>query len=164
MFRYRDSDGYGHHSPFHKGDIKYVILDILKDKASYGYEIIQDLKERSHGFYKPSPGVIYPTLQMLEESGYAVSREIDQRKIYEITTKGLEFLDKRSNFADRIRDHMDHHWNFKNAGKLRQLLKEFSSLRMLLGPNIRDLDEDRLEKIQKKLARTRIDIEDIINS
>ena len=40
--------GFGRESPFHKGDLKYVILDLLKDKPRYGYEIIRALEERSH--------------------------------------------------------------------------------------------------------------------
>jgi DNA-binding PadR family transcriptional regulator len=62
-------------SSFQKGDLKYILLDLIKDKPRHGYEIISELEERSHGFYKPSPGVIYPTLQMLEEMGYASSAE-----------------------------------------------------------------------------------------
>ena len=45
---------------FEKGDLKYVILDLLKDEPSHGYEIIRRLEERSRGFYSPSPGSVYP--------------------------------------------------------------------------------------------------------
>ena len=54
-------------SSFQKGDLKYVILDLIKDKPRHGYEIIRELEEMSHGLYTPSPGAVYPTLQMLEE-------------------------------------------------------------------------------------------------
>ena len=78
-------------SPFQKGDLKYVILDLIKEKPRYGYEIIRDLEERSHGFYTPSPGVIYPTLQMLEETGYTSSAEQDGKRVYTITEEGRQF-------------------------------------------------------------------------
>ena len=52
---------------FEKGDLKYVILDLLKDEPSHGYEVIRKLEERSRGFYSPSPGSVYPTLQLLED-------------------------------------------------------------------------------------------------
>ena len=57
----------GHGRPFQRGDFKYIILHYLKKKPSYGYEIMRALQERFHSFYIPSPGTVYPTLQMLEE-------------------------------------------------------------------------------------------------
>ena len=66
---------------FEKGDLKYVILDLLKDKPSHGYEIIRALEERFHGFYSPSAGSIYPTLQLLEDMGHVKSSEADGKKV-----------------------------------------------------------------------------------
>src|SRR4030065_703220 len=71
-------------SSFQKGDLKYMLLDLIKDKPRHGYEIIRELEEQSYGFYKPSPGVIYPTLQMLEEMGYARSTEKEGKNVYSI--------------------------------------------------------------------------------
>ncbi len=67
--RHRFFIGPQREGPFQRGVIKYIILDYLKDKPSYGYEIIRALEERFYGFYVPSPGTVYPTLQMLEEMG-----------------------------------------------------------------------------------------------
>ncbi|HUL23055.1 MAG TPA: PadR family transcriptional regulator, partial [Thermodesulfobacteriota bacterium] len=64
----------GQERMFHRGDFKYLILDLLKIKPRYGYEVIRELEERSHGFYSPSPGVVYPTLQYLEDTGHVTSR------------------------------------------------------------------------------------------
>jgi len=66
---------------FERGDLKYVILDQLKDKPAHGYELIKALEERFGGFYAPSPGAIYPTLQMLEAMGYVSSVQEVGRKI-----------------------------------------------------------------------------------
>jgi len=85
---HRPFHGSHHHSPFHKGDVKYIILDLLKDGPKYGYEIIRALEEQSHGFYRPSPGAVYPTLQMLEEMGHAGSNDRDGKKVYTITDDG----------------------------------------------------------------------------
>ncbi len=49
---------------FEKGDFKYILLDLLKEKPSHGYEIIRALEDRFHGFYVPSAGSVYPTLQL----------------------------------------------------------------------------------------------------
>ena len=79
-------------SPFQKGDLKYVILGLLDEQPRYGYEIISILKERSHGCYSPSPGAVYPTLQLLEEIGHVTGNQSDGKKTYTITKEGKRFL------------------------------------------------------------------------
>jgi len=73
---------------FGKGDLKYVILDLIKDQRSHGYEVMRALEGRFRGFYSPSPGSVYPTLQMLEDEGFARSTEHDGKRVYEITDEG----------------------------------------------------------------------------
>ena len=70
---------------FGRGDLKYVILDLISEKPRHGYDIIRALEEYSHGFYAPSPGVVYPTLQLLEEMGQATVEQRDGKKVYTIT-------------------------------------------------------------------------------
>src|SRR5579863_4637910 len=55
---------------FGRGDVKFALLELLQERPMHGYEMMKALEERSGGFYTPSPGSIYPTLQMLEEGGY----------------------------------------------------------------------------------------------
>jgi DNA-binding PadR family transcriptional regulator len=152
----------GHDSPFGKGDLKYVILDLLKEKPRYGYEIIKSLEEISYGFYKPSPGVVYPTLQMLEEMGYAVSEDRDGKKVYKITEEGLNFLKDKSDLADEVRRHMRHHWNPKNFGAMRELGIEVSKLGRYIGPRIRKASPEKIEKIREVVIGAREEIESII--
>ena len=56
---------------FEQGDLRFVILSLLEEKPRHGYEIIKALEERFGGTYAPSPGVVYPTLQLLEDQGFA---------------------------------------------------------------------------------------------
>lgn len=74
------------------GDLRYVILALLNEKPSHGYELIKSLEEKSMGHYSPSPGVIYPTLTFLEESGFATSTTEDNKKLYTITPEGQNLL------------------------------------------------------------------------
>ncbi|HEY4103582.1 MAG TPA: PadR family transcriptional regulator [Polyangiaceae bacterium] len=76
-----------------RGGVRYLVLDALAERPRHGYEVIQVIEERSGGSYRPSPGVIYPTLQMLEELGHARVVEQDNRKVYEITDTGRADLD-----------------------------------------------------------------------
>jgi DNA-binding PadR family transcriptional regulator len=78
---------------FDNGELRFVILQLIAEKPSYGYEIIKAIGERLSGVYAPSPGVVYPTLTMLEEEGYATVTSTDgAKKLYAITEAGLEEL------------------------------------------------------------------------
>ena len=147
---------------FHKGDLKYVILDLIKDKPRYGYEIIRSLEDRSHGFYTPSAGAVYPTLQMLEEMGYVTAAELDGKKVYTITDEGREFLTDRKDFTDEIKDQIKRHWNPDNIGEIAKTMKEFSKFRHLSSHRLRKLDPGKMQRIRKIISRAREDIEDII--
>jgi len=147
---------------FQKGDLKYVILDLLKDKPRHGYDIIRELEELSYGFYKPSPGVIYPTLQMLEEMGYASSTEQEGKRVYSITEEGLKFLENQSDIANGVRRQMKHKWSFKNIGRMVTVMKEFHALENLLGDSFRRLDADKAEQIRQILSQAYQAIESVL--
>jgi DNA-binding PadR family transcriptional regulator len=160
--RERFFHGFKKDSPFGKGDLKYVILDLLKEKPSYGYDIIRSLEEASHGFYTPSAGVIYPTLQMLEEMGYARSEERDGKKIYSITASGLEFLKENKDFADEIKGHMWHHWNPENFAAIGQIMTEVGKFRNTFQSRIRHASPDKINRISAIISSARQEIESIL--
>src|SRR5260370_35195623 len=89
---------------FGAGDMKYVILKLLRDKPHHGYEVMKELEERMHGCYSPSPGTVYPTLQWLEDEGLVVARDLEGKKVYEITDTGRAFLDEHK---DIVEDNFD---------------------------------------------------------
>src|SRR2546430_5175209 len=93
------------------GDMKYVILKLLKDKPRHGYEVMKELEERLHGCYSPSPGTVYPTLQWLEDEGLVSAKEVDGKKVYGITDAGSRFLEEHRDVVDdifeRVRDAVD---------------------------------------------------------
>lgn len=96
---------------FEAGDMKYVILKLLRDKPMHGYEVMKALEEHTHGCYKPSPGTIYPTLQWLEDQGLVRCEEVDGKKVYSITDEGREFLEENKttveDIFDRVGDTLD---------------------------------------------------------
>jgi len=168
MFRERIFDeerffrGSRRRASFQRGDLKYVILDLLKDKPRHGYDIIRELEEQSYGFYKPSPGVIYPTLQMMEEMGYATSAEQEGKKIYSITEEGLTFLANQSNVADDVRKKMKRKWSFKSIGKMVMVMKEYHALEHLLSYGFRSMDTDKAEQIHQILSQAYQNIESVL--
>ena len=161
-FRDRSSHGSWRESPFQRGDIKYVILDLIKDKPRYGYEIIRALEERSHGCYTPSPGVVYPTLQMLEEIGYVSAAERDEKKVYTITEEGLQFLDERKDLADEVRSCMKHHWNPEHVGAIGQMIRELAGMGKLMGRRLHNVDPDKIKRIGEVVSRAHKEIEAIL--
>ncbi len=96
---------------FAPGDMKYVILKLLKEKPMHGYEVMKALEEKTRGYYKPSPGTVYPTLQWLEDSGLVKMEVENDKKIYSITDEGLQFLDDNKSTVedifDRVSDMID---------------------------------------------------------
>ena len=88
---------------FDGGELRFVILALVAEKARYGYEIIKELGERVGGDYSPSPGVVYPTLTMLEEMGYAsASQDPQGRKLYTVTAEGEKVLGENKAQIDAI--------------------------------------------------------------
>ncbi|MCQ4633123.1 PadR family transcriptional regulator [Shinella sp. CPCC 100929] len=78
---------------FDYGELRLLLLAIIADAPSHGYELIKTVEDRFGGSYSPSPGVIYPTLAWLDDMGYTVIEPAEGgRKRYRITPEGEAFL------------------------------------------------------------------------
>jgi DNA-binding PadR family transcriptional regulator len=144
--------------PFQRGDFKYIILQFLKEQPSYGYEIMRGLQERFHRFYVPSPGSIYPTLQMLEEMGHVTSAEEEGKRIYTITEAGLEFLSDHKECVKRTKDQMRNWCNPENIDDISKTMHEFENLAGMVRENVRKANAGELNRIRKILFRASKDI------
>ncbi len=89
---------------FDRGDLKYVILRLLRDRPMHGYDVMRALEEESGGCYRASAGSVYPTLQMLEDQGFVRGEERDGKKVYTITDAGREHLEENRDTVDEIFD------------------------------------------------------------
>jgi DNA-binding PadR family transcriptional regulator len=150
---------------FNKGDFKYLILELIKDKPKHGYEIIRELEERFHGWYSPSPGSVYPTLQWLEEMGYATSSQQDGKKIYAITEAGLKFLESQEKARQDIRDQMKEQWCWWSEDLHDDIHDVMNSLRDTihgLRHKAKALDGEKLRRIKDIVAEARTKIEDVL--
>lgn len=100
-----------------RGSMEPAILGVLTEKPMHGYEIISTLETKSHGMWRPSPGSVYPTLQLLEEKGLVKSREESGKKVYELTADGKTAAEREHDDYDRLwqeretvlRDHREVH-------------------------------------------------------
>ncbi len=92
---------------FDQGGLRLVVLKLIAEKPRHGYELIKALEEASGGAYSPSPGVIYPTLTLLEEMGYATASDAGGgRKLFTITTEGQAHLEASSAMVKGIFEKM----------------------------------------------------------
>ncbi len=93
---------------FDSGDLRFVILALIAEKPSHGYELIKAIEEKLGGGYTPSPGVVYPTLTLLEELGYVtVEAQDGGKKLYSITDAGTAFLAENQRTVDGLFARMD---------------------------------------------------------
>ncbi len=83
-------------------DLQLLILLLLNEKPRHGYEVIKAVEEHSSGVYTPSPGMVYPALTYLEETGYAATSAEGTKKLYSITPEGSAYLAKNRSIADEI--------------------------------------------------------------
>ena len=149
---------------FERGDLKYVILDLLKDKPSHGYEIIRALEERFRGMYSPSAGAVYPTLQLLEDLGYLTSTQRDGKKIYSITDEGRRFLAEHRQSVDEIWDRVGGGWDHDAGEVFDELRHEFRNFARVVGPRLRAgrVDRHKWRRIRTVITRAMREIEDIL--
>ena len=73
-----------------RGDVRSAVLHLLADRDMHGYEMIQEIEERTAGRWRPSAGSIYPTLQLLADEGLVTAEEVDGRRVFSLTDSGRE--------------------------------------------------------------------------
>jgi DNA-binding PadR family transcriptional regulator len=91
-------------SMFESGEMKFVILRLIREKPRHGYEVMKALEEKMGGCYTPSAGTVYPTLQLLEDQGYIRGIDTDGKKVYQITAEGEQYLSQNQHVLDEIFD------------------------------------------------------------
>jgi DNA-binding PadR family transcriptional regulator len=152
-----------HNRLFEKGDLKYVILNLLKEKPSHGYEIIRALEETFHGFYTPSAGSVYPTLQMLDDMSYVSSSERDGKKVYTITEEGIHFLKEQKEVVDKINEQTKDWRGLHNHEGFHATIRELHNLGRLLSQRAHLLESEKWADIRDIVSRACREIENIVD-
>lgn len=94
--------GRGRRRFFDHGDLRFVLLKLIGDQPSHGYELIRAVEDAVGGAYSPSPGVVYPTLTQLEELGHLSATQDGGKKLYDITPEGRAFLEANARHVDGL--------------------------------------------------------------
>ena len=80
--------GFGPQGRARRGNVRAAVLAVLAERPMHGYEIMQELESRSGGFWRPSPGSIYPTLQLLEDQGLVKGEDVEGKRVFSLTDEG----------------------------------------------------------------------------
>jgi len=142
---------------FRRGALRFLILQSLSEKPMHGYEIMKGLGEEFEGVHQPSAGAIYPTLQALEDEGYVTVEEKEGKKVYSVTSKGIDFMKKSE---DRVKAVIERRKAFLK--ERRGLNREVRNLVSLIMTNYRDLETEKADKIAQVLKEARRKISDVI--
>jgi DNA-binding PadR family transcriptional regulator len=120
--------GRGRERLFDAGDVKLVILKLLSEQPSYGYQLIKTMEERLSGGYTPSAGVIYPTLTMLEEEGLAVAAADSGKKVYSLTAEGNNYLEANARRVEELFARLEEAGQGFERGRSPEVMKAFANL------------------------------------
>ena len=142
------------------GDLQLILLQLLSEKPSYGYELIKAIEDRLSGGYAPSPGVVYPTLTLLEERGFAeVQATEGNRKVYAVTEAGRQELTANAARLSEITERLDHTGRAFRSGRSPQIMRAFGNLGESVRLRMRrgDLTPEQIAKVAEAIdlaART----------
>jgi DNA-binding PadR family transcriptional regulator len=131
-------------------DLQLVILALLAEKPSHGYELIKSLEERSSSFYSPSPGMVYPALSYLEEIGYASAEVEGSKKLYSITSEGRRHLEENRVAAEAILSELE------RIGRRMEYVRRFFTDHEISAEETDDFDADSAAPEQLWIARRRL--------
>jgi len=131
--RRRRGGGRRHGRIFDHGDLRFVILRLIAEGPRHGYEIIKEIEEKLGGSYSPSPGVVYPTLTLLEELGYAtVTTSQGTKKLYAITEEGSAYLAANKEAVDAIFGRIAEVGSAHGDGPAPQIVRAMENLTLAL--------------------------------
>jgi DNA-binding PadR family transcriptional regulator len=82
-----------------RGDVRTAVLAVLLEGPGHGYDVIQRLEDKTEGGWRPSPGSVYPMLQLLADEGLAGTTELDGKRVYELTAEGRAEAEQRIDAA-----------------------------------------------------------------
>lgn len=150
---------------FEGGELRLVLLHLIANQPRHGYELIKAIEEMTEGEYAPSPGIVYPTLTMLEDMGLIEeAKSADTKKIYEATDEGRAHLEENSDEVEELIERLEGHGRHRRRGQRPEIGRAIGNLMTALrnriaeeGWNEKLLDEvvDILDDAAQRIERVR---------
>ena len=147
---------------FDHGDLRYVLLQLIAERPRYGYDLIKTIEEQFGGMYSPSPGVVYPTLTLLEELGYVRAENSGgTKRLYAVTEEGEAFLAANRASVDAIFSRMAEVSRAIGGGPAPEIQRAVGNLEMALSIRLSkgELDVDQIRAVTAALDRAAAEIE-----
>lgn len=148
---------------FDRGDLRYMVLALLKERPMHGYEVMQALQKEACGWYKPSAGSVYPVLQMLQDQGYVTSEERDGKRVYGITEKGRAFLEENKDRVDDVFDRVSAFTRRFTGPEMRDLTRSFVRFAQVSFEEAvkKSGDTDAMDRLRDILDRATREMEEV---
>lgn len=124
--------GRGQGRVFDHGELRHVVLALIAERPRHGYEIIKAIEDRLAGSYSPSPGVIYPTLTLLEEIGHVTVAEAAGKKLHAITQEGTAWLEANKPAVDTAMARMDSVREAHGGGPAPEIIRATENLKLAM--------------------------------
>jgi len=135
---------------FEGGELRLVLLKLIADEPRHGYELIKAIEVMTEGEYAPSPGVVYPTLTMLEDMGLiAEKKSKDSKKVYEATDEGRAHLEENSAEVDELIERLEGHGHHRRRGQRPEIGRAIGNLMTALRNRVarQGWNEELLEEV-----------------
>lgn len=132
-----------------RGEFRFLILMALSEKPMHGYALIQEI---GRTYQRPvSAGLVYPTLQELEDMGFVVSEEKEGKKVYSMTSEGKNYLGDNEDTVSRLKAGREY------AGKVGQFsfMKDLRDMQGMLMMNAEYIDSEKMERIEEILTEAK---------
>lgn len=145
---------------FDPGALRLVVLGLIAEEPRHGYDIIKALETKFQGTYSPSPGAIYPMLQMLEEADLVVSEAEGNKRLFSITDQGRAYLEENAAELERINAQIQHVVGRMGGAAIGD---EVRGLGMVVRSKLRggDWSAEQVEKAREILKKARREIDDL---
>ena len=149
---------------FEQGDLRFLILTLIAEKPRHGSEIIKAIEDKLLGLYSPSPGVIYPTLTLLEEMGYAtVAQAEGNKKLYAITDEGRAFLASNQSVMNIVLEKISEAKRRFGGGTRPQIQRAIENFKLALQMRLakEPLTDEQVARITAIIDAAAADIEQV---
>ena len=139
-----------------RGTLKFAVLMALREQSLHGYAVIKAIEDM-YG-YPPSPGIIYPTLQMLEDQGYVTMTEQENKKVYTLTDDGRRYLAEHNDTVEQI----DSRVRMPRWSSIPGIGIRLTEIAQTIFSNYRYLDDAKIKIIEEILEEARKHIGEVI--
>ena len=159
---------------FEGGELRLVLLKLIADEPRHGYQLIKAVEDLTEGEYAPSPGIVYPTLTMLEDMGHIREQKSkDSKKVFEATEEGRAHLEENEGEVDELFEKLEGHGRTRRHGQRPEIGRAIGNLMTALRNRVAsegwheelleevvDILDDAAQRIERAKKRRARDDED----